>query len=912
MRPFSQIGAATFVRDNVLYTFGGLSQYVNTTKPTNNLVGFQLNLQNGYIDTDRPLMRSGPSLAYSQAVLLPDNDRVLLFGGKNETVDENSTLLVYEYRFSNPEWYQLNVTVANNATNGTVPRNRHRHTATLAPNGKIYIYGGQVPGSITRFFLHMWEYDPSTGLFTEIPIDYHPVSTVSLTGVPLPDGKIVYVMEYGWAEALVFDTNRAVGYKQDLSNRTMGSFPDARIGANAILAPDNTTIYYFGGRERNGKEYHDNALEIPQSYLIAYNGINILDTRTWAWLAPRQVQGEPPQSRYDASAGLLYGKYWVIVGGISEFLWTNDLNVLELPESNTSSISANASMTFTWLHNITNSNFNENESHESKGLGAGVIAGIVVGSVLAAMLFIAFAWMLYRTKLGPVAAVAAVWDTMISLVWDRRVGEPLWTAVLHSVSKVILTGLFLAYCVYSIIQIVNSSETTMVLITPVTKVRVPDIRFCVDNFRHSEGFSVQSDIVSRPDARAMNWSSFWSDLDNTHMPFYSSSAMGEVRCRLFSVPSDFQLDYQANNPNSKGTRLRFLLAGGRRGENFRNQSRVHISVYHPDRNPNKVVHNISEQPNLSYDYIQQWLRREATDQQTENSYTMEYNTYSSLSYQLKNHRYLLNVPWNAVGFAQLRNNTPEVKTSFRSSIQDGSMMIRNVLDVYPESFAEIVEEDQRVDTLMSASGLIGGMLSLFTFILTTLYGARPPSMYGWIMKLPFNKPTRSIERNLLQSFGYLGQPIPFVHPINNRLLNAQQLQEHNMVGPLPNTQNNTIDDLHAKIQNMEEMHHREMSELAQKHDNQISSLMKRLQLMELVFKSYYINDEVFNRLHDAHCVEQESQNNSGTLTPTMDNDGMLTRIFRRRPHRRTQDTPDEEQPSHQNSASLLLQPSEKN
>ena len=110
---------------------------------------------------------------------------------------------------------------------------------------------------------------------------------------------------------------------------------------------------------------------------------------------------------------------WSYVG-ISEFLWTNDLNVLELPEANTSSISANASMTFTWLHNITDPNLDENENHESKGLGAGVIAGIVVGSVLTGMLFIAFVWMLRRTKLGPVATVAAVWDTMVSLVWDRR------------------------------------------------------------------------------------------------------------------------------------------------------------------------------------------------------------------------------------------------------------------------------------------------------------------------------------------------------------------------------------------------------------------------------------------------------------------------------------------------------------
>ncbi|KAJ8661977.1 hypothetical protein O0I10_002308 [Lichtheimia ornata] len=906
MRPFSQIGAATFVRDNVLYTIGGLSQYYNTTKPNNHFVGFHLNQLNGDIETDVPTSRDCPELAYGQAVLLPDNDRVLLFGGKNEDLwDENTTLLVHEYRFSTSMWQQLNVSAANNATNnGTVPRNTHRHTATLAPNGKVYIYGGLVPGTITRWFIHVWEYDPDTGRFTEFPIDYDPVGTVSLTSIALQDGKIVYVMYHEWAEALIFDTNRGVGYKQELSNQTMGKFPDPRIGANAILAPDNSTIYYFGGRKRWGDTYNEDPLDIPQTKLVAFNKIDILDTKTWAWLSPKEVRGEPAKARYDASAALLYGKYWTFVGGISEFLWTNDLNVLEIPEANSpTSTLANASITLTWLHNITDPNLDENENHESRGLGGGAIAGIVVGSLAGAMLvIITLVWMMRHANLGPLA----IWEALISLIWDRRAGEPLWTAILHSVSKLILTGLFIAYCVYSIIQIVQSSETTVTMSTPVNQVRLPDIRFCFDNFRHSEGITnIQSDIVSRPDADVMDWGGFWTNLsDHFHMPYYSSSSSGDLRCWMFTAPPDFKLDYEANSPKSNGTRLRFLLASGDDGTSqsnaYLNQSRVHISVYHPDRNPIKVVYNISNQPNLSDDYIQQWLRREASDQQTENSYTMEFNTYSSIGYQLKNHRYLVDTPWNAVGFAQIRNNTPEVETSFRTSIQDGSMMIRNVLDVYPASFAEIVEEDQRVDTLMSASGLIGGMLSLFTFILTTLYGARPTSMYGWIMKLPFNKPTRSIERNLLRSFGSLGQPIPFVHPVDPHVLNPRQLQEHKLVETAYS--NTATDDLHAKIRNMEETHQREMA-----------ALLKRLQLMELVFKSYYIDDEVFNRLHDAHCAEQDHQNSSGTLTPTTtaDNDGIFTRLFRRRRYRATQNVSDEEQPAH-NSAALLLDLPEKN
>lgn len=189
IRPFSQMGSASFVRDDVLYTIGGLSQQENMTKPTYNFIGFHLNQQNGTVWPDRYLPSVGmPGVAYAQAVLLPDNDRVLLFGGYNDDLlDKNRTLLVYEFRFGTRAWRALKVTAAYNATkNGTVPKNRYKHTATLATNGKIYIYGGQIPGTTTRFFVDFWEYDPVTGRFTEVPINHEPMSTIQITAVALP------------------------------------------------------------------------------------------------------------------------------------------------------------------------------------------------------------------------------------------------------------------------------------------------------------------------------------------------------------------------------------------------------------------------------------------------------------------------------------------------------------------------------------------------------------------------------------------------------------------------------------------------------------------------------------------------------------------------------------------------------
>lgn len=91
--------------------------------------------------------------------------------------------------------------------------------------------------------------------------------------------------------------------------------------------------------------------------------------------------------------------------------------MLEIPEA---PLPSNAPITLTWLHNITNPNLDEDENHESKVLGGGAIAGIVIGSLAAAFLMMAIAWMVRRANLGPLATATAGCQALISLLWDRR------------------------------------------------------------------------------------------------------------------------------------------------------------------------------------------------------------------------------------------------------------------------------------------------------------------------------------------------------------------------------------------------------------------------------------------------------------------------------------------------------------
>lgn len=107
--------------------------------------------------------------------------------------------------------------------------------------------------------------------------------------------------------------------------------------------------------------------------------------------------------------------------GISEFAWTNDVNVLEIPDAKSSSSdSMEDTGTFTWLYNITDPTLGITTDDESKEIGGGVIAGIVLGCLAAAVLLLMLVWTLRCWKGGTLAPLTAVRNSIISMIWDRR------------------------------------------------------------------------------------------------------------------------------------------------------------------------------------------------------------------------------------------------------------------------------------------------------------------------------------------------------------------------------------------------------------------------------------------------------------------------------------------------------------
>ena len=165
-----RIEAATFVRDNTLYSYGGRKR---DGEMMNSFDGFYLDSDTGELVHKIIGIEDTPASAGSAAVLLPDNNKVLFFGGNQSTSADslqNGSMLVMEYDFATGAWTARPVFSGN-----ALPTNTESPTAALAPNGNVYIYGGAYTNSTEDIELRMatgvmWVYDPKTNLFSSVEV----------------------------------------------------------------------------------------------------------------------------------------------------------------------------------------------------------------------------------------------------------------------------------------------------------------------------------------------------------------------------------------------------------------------------------------------------------------------------------------------------------------------------------------------------------------------------------------------------------------------------------------------------------------------------------------------------------------------------------------------------------------------
>ncbi|KAI9359730.1 hypothetical protein BD770DRAFT_442325 [Pilaira anomala] len=837
------------VGDNI-FTIGGwrLRDAMERVSPAVAVYSFSPNgtLQVNMTDLEDPI--SCPSC---QGYLLPDNKTIVALGLELEDesgVDpENGespryVLGVGTFDTISRVWEPLDNTI-----NPLLPTKREYYSSAISPRGDaLYLIGGtsdaiETPTGIIRYDLN------NRTSIVDLSIA-HPSLNLTLMGASAEINGVV-VLAFGAynseilrnsSEVLLFDTNSNEIRVQPVN----GVAPKPRDAPSSTLGPDKSTIYYFGGRDL------ENAIKTYAGEV--YNDIVALDTNTWSWV-PLKVTGVAPAPVVNAGMTVFDSDKIFISTGKAFNFYSRSVSVLRnVPGPGESIESSN-------LQWFTNNDAYDNP-HENKELSDGAIAGIVVGVFIFIVIILYLLW-----KFVPATRRIAAY-IQNDMIWNPRSGEPLWAETSRLLVRFILLVLFLAFVAYVIYRSIDSPVVAQEILEDTNSVSIPDIRFCFDGF-NEENFKPYVSCVFR---NGTTCSDKIIELDNNkHKPTYHDY-FGDITCSMFSPGPDFRIvDDKLGYTDATGTKVQFSFSAEPLNLTDISYGVIYIDFYPDGYNPNTIVQGLTTESKLTDDYIRKWKLDEQASN-TVNSILLRQGVVSTASYTLSTVSKLRKDDgWNYIGFSSSYSDTMEVQTFYKDSPQspmnipapdDFNRSYISLLVVQPSAFVLTTKKDQKVFTLLNAFAQAGGVLGLFIAVQTILFGFRPQSPWGIVHRWSFGKLRIKLTDRLANYFNRLGTPVPLVNPVNTRFSNVNGQAYFNTgndmyvpYGP----------DIPSAVEGSAEQ------------ENRMQRMEERLQLMELLLKSYYLNDEVFRSLdqavkrghevrrRSAHDLNKENDTDSG-------------------------------------------------
>lgn len=357
-----------------------------------------------------------------------------------------------------------------------------------------------------------------------------------------------------------------------------------------------------------------------------------------------------------------------------------------------------------------------------------------------------------------------------------------------------------------------------------------DIRFCFTGWNSTTPYDnhnvLQCTVKGESFIAKRNCNDYLSQLDpDVQSPLYDYSEY-TVQCFLFK--SNSSLVATEDRPT-----LTFSII---RDESFiSDDTIIYVNAYPIDEDPNRYL--FFNEP-LPVDWTQDRLERWAQvgDNSLQSIDTFSYiniNDSLAVTFETKTHKNLNPYgAWNYIGslfpsYIPTENFTQTY--THRAKIPDGTS-----IELSPATFDKEIITYKRDNTILGAIATAGGILGLITTVMILLFGGRPSGAWG-LLHILFRKRhekmlSDTLDTRLFNTKSLKGQEtayVPLATPVESRFIRAF----------------NEINQFQYELDHTHKID--EETDL----EKRLMRLEARNQMMEIVLKSYYIDDHIFHTLN---------------------------------------------------------------
>jgi hypothetical protein len=324
---------------------------------------------------------------------------------------------------------------------------------------------------------------------------------------------------------------------------------------------------------------------------------------------------------------------------------------------------------------------------------------------------------------------------------------------------------------------------------------------------------------------------FYPYINDSYDPYLVLNG-GQTRCQIFIPPRDIYFQSNAATyPSELKDKMVFRV--------FKNNASVSVSSFYityfaSQNSPYRTFFGMSgDDSEMSQQDAIDWIGAAAETMNLQNTYSFDNSVHVNSRYSLNETRYLTGSSWNYFGFANIYNTTHGITPSFNPITvplnggvnSSSSWDLTFSLTVEPSDYTIRSIKEQKVSTILGGLASAGGVFSAFMALQTLLFGFRPDSPWEIVHRWSWGRQSESLRDQL--NVG--NSPVPMATRVRGEYHLLPESSDSTTLEMVPLNENDGDQSDGSKLRKMED----------------------RMQLMEDLFKTYYIDDEVFQKLNEA-------------------------------------------------------------